>query len=146
MATPSQAEMLAGLRALIVGLTKHLPTQPLAMMGVPYTGTTLAARLQASVDSLTQVLEARAALEGALQKDRTQREGDAALLATVHEALWIFYGNAPETLNDFGMRPRKTRKPLTPEANLLRAERARATRAARHTMGKRQKAKNKGSV
>jgi hypothetical protein len=48
--------------------------------------------------------------------------------------------------SDFGIAPRKPRAALTTEAEGDRIEKWRATRVARHTMGKKEKAKIKGTV
>jgi hypothetical protein len=54
------------------------------------------------------------------------------------------FGDSAE-LNDFGVSYPKKRGPKTIRAKALGAEKGRATRAARHTMGKRQRAKIKGT-
>jgi hypothetical protein len=55
------------------------------------------------------------------------------------------YGNSPDVLADFGIQT-KARVPLTVDAKLTAAAKRAATRAARHTMGKRQKNAIKGDV
>ncbi|MDP9001721.1 MAG: hypothetical protein M3O46_16600 [Myxococcota bacterium] len=55
------------------------------------------------------------------------------------------FGNAPDVLADFGVHP-KARTPLTVEAKAAAAAKRAATRAARHTMGAKQKKGVKGAV
>jgi hypothetical protein len=55
-------------------------------------------------------------------------------------------GNAPSTLADYGLAPRKVRAPLTSEQKAAAAAKSAATRAARHTMGTVQKKGVKGNV
>ena len=49
-------------------------------------------------------------------------------------------------LETVGVTPNKTPAPLTPEQEVAKVAKAKATRAARHTMGKNQKAAIKGQV
>lgn len=62
----------------------------------------------------------------------------------VHQ-LHSMYGNQPAMLGDFGVSPRKTTK-LTPEQEVQAIAKRKATRAARHTMGAKQKLAVKGVV
>jgi hypothetical protein len=55
-------------------------------------------------------------------------------------------GRANPALSKFGMTPDKPRQPLTVEEESLKVAKAKATRAARHTMGKKQKEAIKGEV
>jgi hypothetical protein len=53
------------------------------------------------------------------------------------------FGNVVTKLGAFGLKPRKVRKVST-RTKLAALAKSRATREARHTMGKRQRAKIKG--
>jgi hypothetical protein len=55
------------------------------------------------------------------------------------------HGTSPEALAAFGLHP-KARVPLTVEAQAAAIAKRAATRAARHTMGSRQKKAVKGDV
>ena len=55
------------------------------------------------------------------------------------------YANQPDVLADFGIKP-KARTPLSAEAKTAAAAKRTATRAARHTMGAKQKKSVKGAV
>jgi hypothetical protein len=55
-------------------------------------------------------------------------------------------GGSIDTLADFGLKPRKTRTPRTPEQKAASVAKSLATRAARHTMGSKQKAKVTGAA
>jgi hypothetical protein len=52
----------------------------------------------------------------------------------------------PWTLPIYGLTPDREHRPLTVEEEALKVAKAKATRAARHTMGKRQKEAIKGQV
>ena len=62
------------------------------------------------------------------------------------EALANEHGDDGETLLRYGIEGPKPRRMLTSEQKVSRAEKARATRAARHTMGPRQKLAIKAPV
>jgi hypothetical protein len=61
---------------------------------------------------------------------------------------WInaTHGNAPATLADFGMTPRKVPIPLTAEKKAVAVAKRAATRAARHTVGPKKNAGIKGNA
>jgi hypothetical protein len=63
----------------------------------------------------------------------------------MRQALLVAFADQVDVLADFGLTGRKTRV-VTPEEKVTAAAKARATRAARHTMGKRQKAAIKGAL
>ena len=56
------------------------------------------------------------------------------------------FGASPDTLADFGLKPKKVPAPLTTEQKAAAAAKRAATRAARHTMGAKQKKSVKGTV
>ena len=60
--------------------------------------------------------------------------------ANFREHRVAFFGRQSPLLAQLGVKAHGNRRALTPEQKVLRAARARATRAARHTMGVRQKA------
>ena len=66
----------------------------------------------------------------------------AALVAFVK----VTFGNTPDVLADFGLKPNKARTPLTISQKAAASAKRAATRAARHTMGPKQKKDIKGTV
>jgi hypothetical protein len=58
----------------------------------------------------------------------------------------VAFAGSIDTLADFALKARKPRTPLTPEQKAAAVAKAEATRAARHTMGPKQKAAIKGTV
>jgi hypothetical protein len=104
------------------------------------------AALQTLVDLRTAVDAAKALTQAKLVAEQTQ----APALRTLQAALVAFvratFGDAPDRLAEFGLSPRKARTPLTIEQHAVAAAKAKATRAARHTMGKRQKKDVKGTI
>jgi hypothetical protein len=99
------------------------------------------------VAELTQVLSAYNTAEAqqlAAKATRTQLKNASAqnhqLYTQLKDALIAFFGRGNPLLGQFGLKARSSRRALTSEQKVLRAAKARATRAARHTMGPRQKA------
>jgi len=56
------------------------------------------------------------------------------------------FGNQPDVLADFGLEPEKTATPLTVEQKAAAQGKAKATREARGTVGKKAKLKITGNV
>jgi hypothetical protein len=67
-------------------------------------------------------------------------------VAAVRDALKAALGKKSTALETVGVTPNKTPAPLPPEKEMAKVAKAKATRAARHTMGKNQKAAIKGQV
>jgi hypothetical protein len=59
-------------------------------------------------------------------------------LAGLKQALLVAFAGQIDALADFGLTPRKVHV-FTPEQRIAAAAKSRATRAARHTMGSKQK-------
>jgi hypothetical protein len=108
------------------------------------------ADLQKEIDSrrtiYKTVRDLHVQLRTGTQEKRGQYEADVALVADVKVAVKGALGRTNPELTKLGFKPERPRKPLTPEESVLRAARARETRAARHTLGARQKASIKGEV
>jgi hypothetical protein len=101
----------------------------------------------AVVTELTQVLSEYDKVEAqqvAIKTTRAQLKNASAanhqLYTELKDAVIAFFGRGSPLLAQFGIKARGKARPLTPEQKVLRAAKARATRAARHTMGSRQKA------
>jgi hypothetical protein len=101
----------------------------------------------AIVAELTQVISVYKAVEAqqlAIVTARRQLKdaspADHRLYTQLKDAVIAFFGRGSPLLAQFGIKARSSVRPLTPEQKVLRAAKARATRAARHTMGARQKA------
>ena len=59
----------------------------------------------------------------------------------IRDTVGLMFSNNPTILDTFKIAPRKPRTPLTAAARLAATEKAKATRLARGTMGKKQKAR-----
>ena len=132
---------------LIDGLNTHASTLPsLTIGGTSYTTAAVVAVLQARIAAANAVIPARASWQGTVQADRDERTKTKTFVSGLRQALLVAFAGSIETLADFGLKPRKARTPRTPEQKAAATAKAKATRAARHTMGSKQKAKVKGTV
>ena len=67
-------------------------------------------------------------------------------IQALKDLLLAQFGNASQTLADFGLSPRKERAPMTVEQKAAAAAKRKATRAARGTTGPKAKLAIKGTV
>jgi hypothetical protein len=142
----SRTEVQATDQHLIDGLKKH--EQALASLfidGVSAKTADIVAVLQARGDAAKRTLATRATWQEAVLAERNERAKSKTLVSGLRQALKVAFANSPEALADFGLSPRKAAA-TTPEKRVAAAAKAKATRAARHTMGPKQKKAVKGTV
>jgi hypothetical protein len=131
---------------LIAGANKHLAnTTQVMLSGGSFTPAQITAKLQALVNLRSDVNAAKATSKAKLAAEKT----DMPALRIFMDAFVTFvkaaFGSQPDVLADFGIHP-KARTPLTVEEKAAAAAKRKATRAARHTMGSKQKKDVKGAV
>ncbi len=148
MATKGKAKatVVARAQSLIAGAKKHLTNvTQVTLAGQSLTPAQVVEKLQALVDLRTAVDAAKASTKAKLAAEAT----DAPALRTFMGAFATYvkaaHQNAPDVLADFGITT-KARAPQTVEQKTAAAAKRAATRAARHTMGKKQRAKVQGDV
>ena len=98
----------------------------------------LIAILEARIAAASKATTTRATWLAAVQTDEDERARAKRAVSGLKQILQIAYGGSLDALADFGLAPRKPR-PITPETAVAAVAKAKATRAARHTMGKKQK-------
>jgi hypothetical protein len=137
--------VLAG--QLIAGAKKHFSSASSLAFG---NGTFTPAQVESSLQSLVDLRTAVDALRAATQAKVAAEEAQAPPLRSQMAAFVVFvratFGNSPDVLADFGLKPKKAKAPLTLEQKATAAARRAATRKARHTLGKTQKKDVKGTV
>ncbi len=101
--------------------------------------------LQARLVTAKAAESARVTWRAAVQADREQRAKTKALVSVIKQTLLQYFAGQTDTLATFGLTPRKPRV-VKPEGKVIAAAKANATRAARHTMGKKQKAAIVGAL
>jgi hypothetical protein len=142
----STNQTIGSLNALIAGLRGDPPKMTYPLAGGRHTPADLVARLTAIVHAYEAIAPALAHYLMAVRSAHALKADSRALLRDLKYALQIRASDDHEALARYGLAPRRTPGPKTPEVKLASAEKARATRAARHTMGKRQRARIKGVV
>jgi hypothetical protein len=133
---------------LIAGTAKHFPNanDPLTFGNATRTVSALTQLLQSFVSLRNAVVASQAATKERVAAERAQAP---ALLAVIDEYVSFVratFGNSPEALADFGLSPRKGKKPQTAEQVAAAVAKRNATRAKRQTMGKNQKKSVKAAV
>ncbi len=142
----NRAQSQAADASLSTGLVKHEPTlSSFTIAGATVKTTDIVTTLQTRQDSAKTVESTRAIWQAAVAADRSLRAQSNPTVSGVKQALHVMFAGSPDTLADFGLTPRKPHV-VTPEVKVAAAARAKATRAARHTMGVQQKAGIKGAL
>jgi phage protein D len=132
---------------LLAGFQKHQATVPSLMIaGVPVPTTSLIATLQGRIAARATTESSRAGWRDDVQAERTTVSQSQKTMNRSMQALQVMFADQIEILTDFGLTGPKPRTPLTIEQKAAAQAKAEATRAARHTMGSKQKAKIKGTV
>ena len=145
--TPNnRLEETAADQHLIDGLNKVASTIPSFVVGgAPVATKDIVTTLQARLATAKAAESARVAWQTAVQADRDERAKTKTLVSVIKQTLLQYFAGQADTLATFGLTPRKPRA-VKPETKVVAAAKAKATRAARHTMGKKQKAEIKGAL
>jgi len=143
--TKNTVVALAG--QLLAGTKKHFSNVSSLTFGG---GTFTPAQIEASLQTLSDLRSAVDAARAATKAKLADEQAQAPSLRTQMDAFVAFvkasFGNSPDVLADFGLAPKKARAPLTVAQKAAAAAKRKATRAARHTMGKVQKKSVKGTI
>jgi hypothetical protein len=132
---------------LVAGSKEHFSTvSSLTFGNRTFTPAQIEASLQTLIDLRTAVDTARSATKANLVAEAAQTPSLRSLMAAFVAFVKVTFGNSPDTLASFGLKPRKTPVPLTIDQLAAAAAKRAATRAARHTMGTKQKQKVKGTI
>jgi hypothetical protein len=131
------------LRAYVAGIKKLLGGTPkITIASVEYTPAELSQFFQDELDTITDVEAAEATRKTARLRERRSWKNNRP----THRAFESFIRGAftsAKHLAEFSLKPDKKPK-KTVEVKVKAADKARATREARHTMGSRQKKKVRG--
>jgi hypothetical protein len=131
---------------LIAGTNKHLAnTAQVMITGGSFTPAQVTAQLQALVNLRNDVDAAKASTKARLAVEKANMPALRIFMDAFVSFVKAAFGTAPDVLADFGLHP-KARTPLTVEAKTAAAAKRKATRAARHTTGPKQKKGIKGAV
>jgi hypothetical protein len=132
---------------LIAGTKQHFASAAsVAFAGGTYTPAQVEASLQTLVDLRGAVDAAKAATKAKVAAERAQAPSLRRFVSAYATFVKATFGDQPDVLAHFGMQPNKVRTPLTVEQKAAAAAKRKATRAARHTMGTKQKQDVVGNV
>lgn len=144
--TPARGGQLKKLTTLIAGLQKHEhELAPFVIADKQYTVAEVIAVLQARHDTTQAVNTTKANWQAAVKTDHAGRASGQVFLTGVRQTVLTAFAGSVDKLADFGLVGPKPRV-VSPETKVAAAAKAKATRAARHTMGKNQKAQIHGTV
>jgi hypothetical protein len=137
---PNRSSRTNANQKLVDGLNKHQSVlASMVVNGVPLTAAQAVSKLDEIIAAADLAVTARAAWLAAVTADITERTSTATFVAGVRQAILVAFHGQVDVLADFGLTTRKA-VVRTPEQKQEAAAKAKATRAARHTMGKNKKA------
>jgi hypothetical protein len=136
------------IRKVCAGLTKYYSKATLVLAGTSYTPAALQKFLQSDIDDNDASSQARAEWLNAVKVAQDTNASTDPVLRAINAMVSSQYAeasNADTVFADFGYTPRK-KVVKTVATKAAAVAKSTATRAARHTMGKRQKADVKGTL
>jgi hypothetical protein len=144
--TTGKGTVAALAEQLIAGTNKHLTsTTQVLLVGVSYTPAQVTQQLQTLVNLRSSVDAAKATVQAKLAAEKAQMPALSTFMGALVSYVKASFGNAPDVLADFGLHPKARAQP-TVQAKTAAAAKRKATRAARHTTGPKQKLSVKGDV
>jgi hypothetical protein len=146
MTTTDKTKTLARDAQVIAGIQKHLNSvSALPLGGSTYAPADVVKIVQGRIDATAIANTTKAAWHSNVLAGRKLDTQVTPVVRALRTYVINVYGAASPVLADFGFAaPKATTR--TPEEKAAAAAKAKATRAARHTMGKNQKKSVKGTV
>jgi hypothetical protein len=141
----SKLAELSLLRQMAAGLAKHFAGKSLVMGGTTIKADDIVANIDAIETEVAAADAARTTWSQLLEVANKSRSGFAPTLTDLRRYLQGTFGVGSKTLLDFGLTPQKP-PATTAQTTATAVTKRAATREARHTMGKKQKAAIHGSV
>ena len=142
----TKAQTLADLQALVSGLQKQFPSGQFTLENATFSTQSLVTLIQGVITAIESLTAAEANAKAAVSTTRATVASAGPTISALKRNLLSMFGNAPQTLMLFGLQPAKAKAPRSSEQKAVAAAKARATRIARGTTSKKQKAAIKGNV
>ncbi len=133
-------------QALQTGLPRYCANTVFTIAGENYTTPQVVAFITTILNVKLAVAPAKATWLAAIAAIDAAEAENAETVKAVREVCAVMFKNAPATLSELAIQPRKSPRPLTAPERVAANAKAAATRLARGTTGKRQKAKVTGNV
>jgi hypothetical protein len=132
---------------LMDGIKKHESTlTSFTVAGATYKTADILGILQQRLTTAHAAESTRAAWLTAVKANKDERAKTRPVVSGVRQTIQVMFAGSTDTLAEFGLKPRKPRALRTPEQKAESVIKGKATRAARHTAGPKQKAKIKGTA
>ena len=133
--------------SILAGMLNLPPTlTAVSVLGKTYAMADLKTQLQTFKTTFDAAAKAKSDAATAEEAVQTMATTANEFVAATRDALKAALGKKSVALETVGVTPNKTPAPLTPEQEIAKVAKAKATRAARHTMGAKQKKAIKGQV
>jgi len=143
---PTRLARLAADQKLIDGVSKFLSTfGSLPVDSQMMTAADIVKVLQARLSAGQAVQTAQAARDAAVKADRDERAKTATFVSSLRRLVEAMFAQSPDTLAAFGLTARRAAK-KTVAIKATAVAKSKATRKARNTLGRKQKAKVKGTA
>ncbi len=137
------------LQKILLGLGKHFSNVPsVTLGGVSYPMADLKRLIQGDLDTIDATAQAKADYRAKVQVERDTDAQVNPTLRLLKAYVIAYFGDSQDAaaaLDDFGYSPRKTPKKSV-ETKAQAIQKTEATREARHTLGRKQKARIKGTA
>lgn len=135
----NSTNQIAGAEAFIAGFKKHLSGLPsLNVAGQSMTPSQIVATLQARIDAFNAVTPAKGAFHAAVSNLKTTKASTKEFVSALVTMVKAMFSTQPDVLSDFGLTPRKKAAPSA-QTKALAAQKNKATRQARGTVGPKKK-------
>ena len=132
-------------KCLKAGLRKYYGKKALVLFGKTYSTSALVSSFDLEDELIAQTARAYASWRKLVAMLKKQRVPNAQFRQALRAMVAMEHGIDSEIYTDLGFKPPSRRKP-DPATLAVAAVKSRATRAARHTMGSRQRKAIKGTV
>ena len=137
---------LSQYRALVSGIPLYCPNAIFTVAGQTFTATQAVTFLETVLNAVAATTTTKGAWKDAMQAEAKLLAQDGATVKAIRDDIATMFSNALNTLNAFEIAPRKVPAPLTAAKRAAATAKARATRIARGTTSKKQKAAVTGNV
>lgn len=143
---PTQKFTPAQLQALITGIPSKCGNIVFTLSGQTFTASQLVTLITSVANAKATIVAARATANAAVLAAQKTIAANEELISEARSTLSLMYNGVPDTLAALDVPQRKPRSPMTTAASAAAKAKADATRKARGTTSKKQKALISGNV
>jgi hypothetical protein len=136
----------AQLQGLLTSIPVYCASTVFYVAGQAFTSSQIVTLINAILNAGAANTAARAAWTAAMQAEEKILSNNAQVVREVRDTVALMFSTVPTTLSAFAILPHKIPKPLSSEARAAATAKLRATRIARGTTSKKEKAKISGGV